>query len=433
MGPGSAPAAAGRAGLFYGWWVALALSVAVFLSTGIRFAAGPFLKSVVADLGLDRGSFSLVVSLSLFLYGAFMPLVGRLTDRYGCRPVATLGGLVIVAALALTSRVTTFWEFALTYGVLLSLGLAATGHVVASATLARWFVRRRGTAVSLLSAASMAGMSLMVPLVMWWVLRVGWRTSYLLLAAATLLVAVPLTAWIVRDDPADLGLAPDGAAAPDEPSGTAILTERTRVADALGVPAFWQLAGGLFTCGFSMSLLSAHGVPMLTDHGFHPMTASSAIGLLGLTSIGGGLALGVLSDRYGRKRVLASVYLLRTVAFTMLFLVQDPAMLLVAAAAGGLGLSGSLAMTGALSGDIFGRLSVGSIFGLIFLSHQAGASLGAWLAGALFDVTGGYGAAFAIACTLLLVGAGLSLTIDEGGSRPVAVRPAAPQRVTEAS
>jgi MFS family permease len=300
------------------------------------------------------------------------------------------------------------------YGVVLALGLSATGHVVASATLARWFVRRRGTAISLLSAASMAGMSLLVPVVMWCILRFGWRASYGLLAVAAVLVSVPLALWVLRDDPEAFGLHPDGIAPEPLAAGAVPAIERTAVHEAMRVPSFWQLSGGLFNCGFSMSLLSAHGVPMLTDHGFHAMTASTAVGFLGMTSIFGGMALGLLSDRWGRKPVLASVFALRAVAFSMLFLVRDPTMLMVVAAIGGLGLSGSLAMSSALTGDIFGRFSVGSIFGLIFLAHQAGAALGSWLGGALFDATGGYGAAFASACTLLVVAAALSLGIDEG-------------------
>jgi MFS family permease len=410
--PGAPPAR-----IFYGWWVALAFVLIVFLFTGIRFTAGPFLKPVVAELGLDRGGFSLVISLSLFLYGAFMPLLGRLVDRFGPRAVCSLGGVVMAGALALTGTMTGLWQFTLYYGILVALGLAATGHVVASATLARWFVRRRGTAVSLLSAASMAGMSLLVPVVMWCILTFGWRVAYVILGAGALLITLPLSLWVLRDAPEAMGLHPDGVAPDSAPAGRASAIERTTVAEALRVPAFWLLAGGLFNCGFSMSLLSAHGVPMLTDHGFHAMTASSAVGVLGLTSIAGGMALGVISDRYGRKPVLAAVYVLRAIAFSALFLVQDPVMLMVVAAVGGLGLSGSLAMTSALTGDIFGRFSVGSIFGLIFLSHQTGASLGSWLAGVLFDLTGGYGAAFGGACALLLVAAGLSLTLDEA-ARP---------------
>ena len=105
-------------------------------------------------------------------------------------------------------------------------------------------------------------------------------------------------------------------------------------------------------------------------------------------------------------------------AFTLLFFTRDPAMLMVVAVISGLSLTGSFAMASALTADIFGRFSVGSIFGLVFLVHQMGAALGSWLAGFLFDVSGGYGIAFTVACGLLLVGAGLSLTIDVTG-RPM--------------
>ena len=423
--------------MFYGWWVALALSVIVFLSSGIRFTIGPFLKPVSADLGVDRGSFSLVIALSLLLYGAFMPLVGRLVDRMGSRVVCSAGAVVMAASLVLTSRMTTLWEFYLYYAVVGSLGLAATGHVMGSVTLANWFVKRRGVAMSFLGSASMAGMAILVPLAMWCILRFGWRASFVLLGIGSLIIMLPLTVWVLRDDPESLGLEPDGvpAAAARRPGRATSLIERTAIAEAIQMPSFWLLTAGLFNCGFSMSLLSAHGVPMLTDHGFHPMAAASAIGFLGMTAIGGGIMLGLISDRWGRKPVLAAVYLLRLVAFGMLFLVRDPVLLLVVAAIGGVGMSGSLAMTSALTGDIFGRYSVGSIFGLIFLSHQTGSSLGSWLGGFLFDVTGGYGAAFGVAGALLLIAAILSLSINEHArpaSRAVPI-PSRPQPVAGGS
>ena len=403
--------------IFYGWWVAVAFSLIIFLSTGIRFAVGPFLKPVVGDLGIDRGTFSLVVSLSLFLYGVFVPLLGPLVDRWGSRVVCALGTVVMAVSMGLTSTMHSVWEFTVYYGVLAALGLAATGQVVASATLARWFVKRRGTAVSVLSVASMAGISLLVPAVMWCILRFGWRGTFMILGAVSLAVCLPIALWILRDEPESMGLQPDGEA-PAAVPGMVSAVDRTVTADALRSPSFWCLSGGLFSCGFSMSLLSAHGVPMLTDHGFHDMTASSAVGLTGLSSIAAGMLIGVLSDRWGRKPMLAFVYLLRVAAFTLIFVTRDPAILMVVAAIGGLSLTGSFAMASALTADIFGRFSVGSIFGLVFLLHQVGAALGSWLAGSLYDVSGGYGFAFAIACGLLLVGAGLSLTIDVN-ERPV--------------
>ena len=104
--PADAPAR-----IFYGYWVVLALSLIVLLSMGIRFAIGPFLKPVSAELGIDRGTFSLVISLSLFLYGAFMPLVGRVVDRFGSRVVCSVGAVVMAASLVATARMTTLWEF----------------------------------------------------------------------------------------------------------------------------------------------------------------------------------------------------------------------------------------------------------------------------------------------------------------------------------
>jgi MFS family permease len=402
-----------RGPIFYGWWVALAFSAMVFLSSGMRFAVGPFLKPIVADLGIDRAAFSLVVSLSLFLYGAFMPLLGRLVDRYGARPVGLVGTLLLALATLGMGVVHTLWQLALVYGVTFALGLAATGHVVASAVLSRWFIRRRATALSLLGGASMAGMSVLVPIVMWLILTVGWRAAYVVLGLTLLVVITPLLLWVVRETPEAMGLAPDGLP-PAARAGSDASAERTGILRALHTAPFWQLSCGMFTCGFSMSLLAAHGIPMLTDHGYHPMLASWAMAVLGASSMAGTLALGLVADRFGRRPVLAWLYATRAMLFAAMFLVHDsPAVILLVAFLGGTSMSGSMAMTSALTADIFGRFSVGSIFGSIFLVHQAGAAAGSWLGGFLFELTGGYGAAFTWACVQLLVGALISMAIDE--------------------
>lgn len=412
-----------RGRVFYGWWVTIAFSVMVFLSTGVRFSVGPFLKPMVSDLGTDRASYSLVVALSLLLYGVFMPFVGGLVERWGARPIAVGGTLVFAVSIAATGLVTHLWQLALVYGVLVALGLSATGHVVGSAVVSRWFIRRRATALSLLGASSMAGMSLLVPVTMWLILTVGWRATYGIIGLGSALLLLPLALWVVRESPESMGLAPDGAhAGSGERAPSA--PERTAVSTAARTLPFWQLCGGMYTCGFSMTLLSAHGVPMLTDHGYHPMLASSAVGVLGASSFAGAMALGVIADRYGRRPVLAWLYGTRALLFVGMFLVHDsPGALLVIAALGGASMSGSLAMTSALTADIFGRFSVGSVFGSIFVVHQVGAALGSWLGGLLFEMTGGYGAAFAIACAQLLVAAVVSLTIDEGTRCAPALRP----------
>ena len=400
--------------MYYGWRITATFSLLVFASAGIRHAVGPFLKPIVADLQVDRASFSLVIALGLFLYGAFMPLVGALVDRLGARLVTSAGCVVLAMALVLTAFCRTLWELAAVYGVLAAVGLAATGPVVANAVVSRWFIARRGTAVSLLGSAAMAGMSLMVPVVAWLILTLGWRAAYIAIGFFVLVVLLPLCLLVVRDSPESLGLEPDGVARTT--STAAVTRERTPVATAATTVAFWQLAGSFFTCGFSMSLVSSHGVPMLTDHGFSPLFASWTFGVLGGGSMFFTLLLGPVSDRFGRRRVLSGIYGGRAAVFAALFLIRDnPVAMLLVAFVGGITLAGSMSMTSALTADIYGRFSVGTILGAIFLVHQTGAALGSWAAGALFEATGGYGVVYAIACAVLVAAALVSLRIDAAG------------------
>lgn len=409
--------------VFFGWWVTLGFAAMIFISTGMRFTVSPFLKPVVADLGLDRATFSLAVSVGFFLFGAFMPLAGWLVTRIGARWVTGVGTLVLAASVALTGRVTSLWQLYLVYGLLTALGLAATGHVVASAIVSRWFIRRRATALAVLSAASMAGVSLLVPLAMWLILRLGWRGTYGVLGLGILVLMLPLALWVVRDSPEAMGLAPDGAAAPPADPGRAG-REKTSVAEAVRTASFWQICCALSACGFTMGLLSAHGVPMLTDHGYDPMLASWALAVLGGTSVAFVLVLGVIADRIGCRPVLAAVLAGRAVAYTGLFLIRDlPGLLLATAALGGATMAGVLSNTSALTASIFGRHSVGPVFGTMFLVHQTGAALGAWLGGYLFEQTGGYGAAFAISGVVLVASSLVTLLIEERPGAAIRLAP----------
>jgi predicted MFS family arabinose efflux permease len=167
-----------------------------------------------------------------------------------------------------------------------------------------------------------------------------------------------------------------------------------------------------------MSLLSSHGIPMLTDHGYSPMFASWALGVLGGSSIGFTVMLGALSDRLGRRPVLAGIYAGRILIFAGFFLIRDnPAAIIAVAILGGITMAGTGSMTSALTADIYGRFSVSSVFGLIFLVHQTGSAIGSWLAGALFESTGGYGAAYVAACVILAGAAVTALNIDKDARR----------------
>src|SRR5262249_29388977 len=141
-------------------------------------------------------------------------------------------------------------------------------------------------------------------------------------------------------------------------------------------------------------------------------------GVLGGSSIGFTVILGALSDRFGRRPVLAAIYAGRVFIFSGFFLIHDnPVAILAVAVLGGITMAGTGSMTPALTADIYGRFSVSSVFGLIFLVHQTGAALGSLLAGALFERTGGYGAAFVLAFLFLTGAAIVALKIDKGARR----------------
>jgi len=309
--------------------------------------------------------------------------------------------------------------------VILPLGLAVTGPVMASGVVARWFNKRRGTALSLLGSASMTGMSLLVPVVTWLILTNGWRVAYVAIAGLVLVGILPVALWVIRESPEQMGLTPDGAPVDAKAAGAAS-RERVTATTAMQTLAFWQLAGSFFTCGFSMSLLSAHGIPMLTDHGYTPMFASWVFGVLGGSAIGCTVLLGTLSDRFGRRPVLAAIYAGRVLIFSGFFLIRDnPAAIIMVAVLGGITMAGTGSMTSALTADIWGRFSVSPVLGVIFLVHQTGAAIGSSLAGALFEATGGYGAAFAVACVFLMCAAVVALKIDTGARRIWRAAPAA--------
>ena len=298
----------------------------------------------------------------------------------------------------------------------------------------RWFSRQRGTAVSVLGSASMTGMSLLVPVMAWMILTVGWRMTYVAIGLFVLVCLVPMCLFVVRDSPESMGLGPDGDPIPEGHTAATVL-ERTPVGEAVRTLAFWQLAGTFMTCGFSMSLISSHGVPMLTDHGYAPVFASTVLGILGGSSILTTMMLGAASDRFGRRPVLASIYAGRSLVFAGFFLIRDNS-----------------------DGDDRHRPHrrhhdrgdhVHDVRAhrrhLRALTRWAASSAssssptrwarrpGSWLGGALFDSTGGYGAAFAIAGTVLVAASVVSLHIDDGSrSVPWLPRPAQRRRLKKA-
>jgi MFS family permease len=410
-------------GMHYAWVILAVTFVAIFAGSGLRGSFGVFLKPLEAEFGWDRAALSGVAAVSLLLYGAAQPVLGRLVDAYGPRLVMAVSLVLLGLAALGTAFVQELWQLYLTYGVILSVAAGGPSTVTVSAVAANWFVTRRALVIGIATSGISAGQTLLIPLAMWLIVTFGWRMGYVGLAAIVCVGAAPLVWLLVRDDPADLHLRPFGSGSANAaPTAAAIAAERaTSLGQALRSGPFWLLAGSYFICGYSSNgLIGTHMVPYAIEHGVGEIAAASALGLMGAVNTLGAIAAGYASDRFGRRNPLALTYFLRGLATLWLLTVQDAWSLHAFAVLFGLSYVATVPPTTALTADLFGRRSVAFLFGWIFLAHQVGAAAGSLLGGVLYEQTGGYGLAFFSSALACFAAAAMVLAIRG----PVRVRPA---------
>jgi MFS family permease len=400
-------------------WVIVAITFLVLLAAaGVRAAPGVLIKPLEAAFGWDRASISLAVALSFIAFGLGAPISGGLVDRFGPKRIM-LGGLAfIVAGLVPLVWMSELWQLHLLWGVVVGIGTGAVTNVLGATIALRWFRTHRGLVVGAFAAASSAGQLVFVSLLAWIVLSDGWRSAIGTLAVAIGALVVPVV-LLMRDRPTDVGRRPYGET--DDPE--AIEAERTeaargtRLRDAARTTDFWLLAGSFFICGYtSNGLIGTHLIPHAVEHGFTEVTAAGAVALMGTMNIVGTLASGWLTDRFDNRRLLAAYYGFRALSIGALPFILEVPQLLLFAVVYGLDWIATVPPTANLTARLFGRASLGTIYGWIFCSHMIGAALAAWLGGLFRDVLGDYHAIFLSATLLGFVAVALSLRISTGGA-----------------
>jgi predicted MFS family arabinose efflux permease len=225
-------------------------------------------------------------------------------------------------------------------------------------------------------------------------------------------VVLPLTIFLTRDRPSDVGLEPLGGQ-PGEAQAAAALAPRVRMQDVIRTGDFWLLSGSFFVCGVTTNgLIGTHLVPHAVEHGFSEYTAAGALALLGGMNVIGTTASGYLSDRVDPRKLLAVYYGLRAVSLLLLPLVSEPIGLAAFAIVFGLDWIATVPPTIALTADRYGRASVGTVFGWIFCCHQIGAATASYAGGLARDWLGDYQAAFIVAAIMGFIAAGISTRIS---------------------
>ena len=386
------------------WTMIWAGAAVVTLSMGVRQAFGLFLPPMGPDLQIGREAFGLAVAVQNLLFGLAQPFVGAWADRHGAGKVIAGGGLIYLLGLALAAVAADFMGLMLGFGVLVGLAMAGATFVVVLGAVGRIAPpHKRTLAFGIVTAGGSLGQFLVVPLAQVFIDAFDWRIALWLLAGLIALI-LPLAIGLKGK--------PEGAGAADG------LPLKEALAEAGAHPSYWLLNLGFFVCGFHIAFVGTHLPAFLRDEGLSAGVGAACLALIGLFNILGSAAWGAWGSRGSKKHLLALLYALRgvTIAGLMLFPISTTSVLIFAAAFGFLWL-GTVPLTNGLVAQIYGVRNLSALGGIVFLSHQVGAFLGAWLAGLAFTVLGSYDAVWIASIGLAVMAALANLPVRQESLR----------------
>ncbi|SDF68295.1 Predicted arabinose efflux permease, MFS family [Celeribacter baekdonensis] len=371
--------------------VLLAGCIVIIVSFAIRASFGVFQIPIATEFNWPRSEFSLAIALQNLFWGIGQPIFGALAERIGDRKAIILGALIYAAGLVLSSFAVTPEAHQL-YEVLVGFGIAGTGFGVILAVVGRASSdENRSMSLAIATAAGSAGQVFGAPLAEWLLGMMAWQNVFILFAAAILLtlLALPLMRSPEMASKAEL-----------EESLGAILGKAFRD------PSYTLIFLGFFSCGYQLAFITAHFPALVTEMcgAIDPsgtlaslgVTSTSALGavsisLIGLANICGTLFAGYLGKRYSKKYLLTGIYIGRTLAAAafIAFPITPTSVLVFSVVMGALWLA-TVPLTSGLVAHIYGLRYMGTLYGIVFFSHQLGAFLGVWLGGRLYDVYGNY-------------------------------------------
>jgi MFS family permease len=387
------------------------------MQAGLMYSYGVFFKYLVADFGWTRAATSGVHSLFMVVHGGLAVGSGWLVDRIG--PAKVMAGCAFIAGvgLALTSQVGALWQLYVTYGIIFGIGQSA-GYITTTATTARWFIKRRGLALGIVTSGAGLGVLIIAPLAARLIDAFGWSMAYLVLAAATWTIVIP-SALLLRRDPAEKGLKPYG------------LDEATRALDSgqknevdagergMAVEAaarykqLWVLFSIYFLFNFCLQMVMVHLVNFATDMGIASLIAATFISIIGIGSFIGRLGMGTASDRIGADNALLICCIIMLSTLVLIIFAQELWMFYLFAIVFGFAYGGEVPQMPVLVGRFFGLRNVAVLVGVIV-------AIGAWVGGQVFDVTQSYQPAFTIAAVAGFFAIALTLMLKK--FRPVVWR-----------
>lgn len=390
-------------------WVVVAITFLILLfAAGFRSTPSVLMVPLQHEFGWNRATISVAVSINLVLFGLSGPFAAALMSRFGVERVVLSALLFIAGGAGLTTIMNAPWHLYLLWGVAVGAATGALASVLAATVANRWFYRRRGLIMGLLSASSASGQIGFLPLLAYLASHVGWRSASLTVAG-TALVLIPIVVLLMKDRPEQIGLLPYGAESTDITAygrGNPVRASLNALRVGVRSGTFWLLAGSFFVCGASTNgLIGTHLIPAAMDHGMPEVTAASLLATVGFFDIVGTVFSGWLTDRVDSRLLLAWYYGLRGLSlFVLPIALQSTGVTLVLFIVFyGLDWVATVPPTAALAREHFGPETGTVIYGWIFASHQLGAAFAASGAGIIRTWSGSYLAAFLGAGVLCLL------------------------------
>ena len=418
------PKVLSKRSVFYGWWIVAAGALNQAYSSGTVWQGfGAFFDPIVAEFGWSRAAISGALSLQNAEQGVISPFVGFFVDRFGPRNVM-LGGIVVTGfGFILLSRINSLWQFYAAF-VLITIGLSFGTFIVATTTVANWFIERRGRAMAMMSAGSGLG-GLLVPLVVLMISVTDWRSSLVIIGIGFWVMGIPV-ALVMRRRPEDHGMLPDGAppaesllADGDEgqaagaPRSSVLAAEADfTVKDALHTWTFWQFALAM-GAGMLAMLSSVHLIPAMTSFGVGRGTAGLILMGVSLVSLTGRLGSGFLGELMDKRQVIALALVCQLVGMLIFAYSTATWHLVIFMLFWGFGFGASIPLRFAMLADFFGRRSFGSLMGLMMTISTMFGVAGPIFVGWMFDLRGNYRDPYLILSFTVLIGIPLILTLRQ--------------------
>jgi sugar phosphate permease len=404
-----------RIKIHYAWVIVFVTFLTLLAVQGVRLSFGAFVQPWEEEFSMDRGTISLISTLSFIIYGLSQPIIGKLVDKWGARIILSLSTFLVGISIFLTSFVTQPWQLFFLYGIMVSLGVGGASNVAATVIVTNWFNEKRGLALGLMEAGFGAGQMLLVPgsllLIHWF----NWEVTVIILGFFLILIILPVMLFFLRNNPQEKGLLPIGGNSKVEDIGEQKdMREDISIWKVFRQKEFWFLILPFGVCGFTTTgLMDTHLIPYSHDHGFSTSVTSAAVSVLAGFNIVGILMSGIVADRWSSKKMLFYLYVTRALSFCILLYSHNPTLLLIFAILFGLVDFATVAPTQLLATQYFKDYSVGFILGWLFLSHQIGSSLGAYLPGLVYSHVGSYNISFYFSILVLITASILSGLLPE--------------------